>query len=140
MTDDQNKILESGSDSILFAHKAFLFLENQQFEEALALCEAGVKRFPFYVEGHFVLGKCYQTSRNYEEAKNEYERALFFMPNHIRALNALAFIYNKMDLASKANDLLIQASLYNPSNQDLIGYLKRENLYNSIYEKIDINS
>ena len=48
MTEGQDKILESGSDSILFAHKAFKFLESQQYDDALALCESGVKQFPFY--------------------------------------------------------------------------------------------
>ena len=133
MADDQNKILESGSESILFAHKAFKFIENQQYDEALSICEEGVKCFPFYAEGHFILGKCYQTVKKYDDAKNEYERTLVFMPGHIRALNALAYIYHKMDLAPKANDLLIQASLYNPFNTDLIGYLKAENLYDGIY-------
>ncbi|MEJ2543101.1 MAG: hypothetical protein P8Y99_03455 [Calditrichaceae bacterium] len=133
MAEDQNLILNSGNDSILFAHKAFKFLENQLYDDALAICEEGVKHFPFYAEGHFILGKCYQTLKKYDDAKNEYERTLVFMPGHIRALNALAFIYYKMDLAPKANDLLIQASLYNPYNKDLIGYLKTENLYDSIY-------
>ncbi|HEM48898.1 MAG TPA: hypothetical protein ENO27_01680, partial [Caldithrix sp.] len=73
MAEGQDKILESGSDSILFAHKAFKFLENQQSEEALSICEEGVKRFPFYAEGHFILGKCYQTLKKYDDAKNEYE-------------------------------------------------------------------
>ena len=137
MAEAQDKILNSGSDSILFAHKAFNFIENQQYEEALSICEAGVKQFPFYAEGHFILGKCYQTLKKYNDAKNEYERTLVFMPGHIRALSALAFIYHKMDLAPKATDLLIQASLYNPLNKDLIGYLKSENLYHSIYPASD---
>ncbi|MBN1407159.1 MAG: hypothetical protein JW956_05195 [Calditrichaceae bacterium] len=138
MAEGQDKILESGSDSILFAHKAFKFLENQQSEEALSICEEGVKRFPFYAEGHFILGKCYQTLKKYDDAKNEYERTLVFMPGHIRALSALAFIYYKMDLAPKAAALLIQAYLSNPFNLDLIGYLKSENLYNSIYPAAEI--
>ena len=133
MAENQNSVLEAGSDSILFAHKAFKFLEDQQYDEALTLCEAGVKQFPFYAEGHFILGKCYQTIKKYDDAKNEYERTLSFMPNHIRALNALAYIYHKMDLAPKANDLLIQALLYNPYNKDLIGYLRAENLYDALY-------
>lgn len=133
MAETQDKILDSESDSILFAHKAFKFLENQQYDEALSICEEGVKRFPFYAEGHFILGKCYQILKRYDEAKNEYERTLVFMPGHIRALNALAYIYHKMDLVAKANDLLVLASLYNPFNKDLIGYLKTENLYDDIY-------
>ncbi len=133
MEETQNKILDSESDSILFAHKAFKFLENQQYDEALSICETGVKRFPFYAEGHFILGKCYQILKKYDEAKNEYERTLVFMPGHIRALNALAYIYHKMDLVGKANDLLVLATLYNPFNKDLIGYLKTEHLYDDMY-------
>lgn len=138
MAETQDTVLDSGSDSILFAHKAFKFLENQQYDEALSICEAGVKRFPFYAEGHFILGKCYQTLKKYDEAKNEYERTLVFMPGHIRALNALAYIYHEMDLVPKANDLLVLAFLYNPFNKDLIGYLKTENLYDGIYSASDV--
>ncbi|MEJ2054875.1 MAG: tetratricopeptide repeat protein, partial [Calditrichaceae bacterium] len=133
MPDGKDVILNSGNDSILFAHKAFKFIENKEYEQALELCESGVKRFPFYAEGHFILGKCYQSLKKYEEAKSEYERTLMFMPGHIRALNALAYVYFKLQLAPKANDLLILASLYNPLNHELMEYLKSENLYDPVY-------
>ena len=135
MLDSQEFIDQIDSESILFAHKAEILLEKKMIEDALSLCEGGVKRFPFYEDGHFVLAQCYQASDRLDEAKNEYERVLFYSPGHIKALNSLAYIYYKKKLKSVANGLLLNASLYDPTNKKLLGFLKAENLYNILYKK-----
>jgi hypothetical protein len=135
MLDSQEFIDQIDSESILFAHKAEILLEKKMIEDALHLCESGVKRFPFYEDGHFVLAQCYQATGRLDEAKNEYERVLFYSPGHIKALNSLAYIYYKKKLKSVANGLLLNASLYDPTNKKLIGFLKSENLYNILYKK-----
>jgi hypothetical protein len=135
MLDSQEFIDQIDSESILFAHKAEILLEKKMIEDALSLCEGGVKRFPFYEDGHFVLAQCYQASGRLDEAKNEYERVLFYSPGHIKALNSLAYIYYKKKLKSIANGLLLNASLYDPTNKKLLGFLKAENLYNILYKK-----
>lgn len=126
------KIMEqAGSESILFAHKASNLLENKIPQDALRLCEEGVKRFPFYAEGHFVLGRCYQGLDRNEEAKAEYERTLFYMPGHIKALKALAYIFYKNKLREAGNALLITNTLYEPFNEKLAEFLKSEGIYDT---------
>lgn len=138
MVEKLNPIEQSDGNSILFAHKAFRLLENNQPEEALTLCEQGVKRFPFYAEGHFILGKCYQYLKKFDEAKEEYDRTLLYMPGHVRAMKALAFIYHKKNLPAKTFDILLQAAILNPLDTDLIAFLKAENKYNDIYAPPDV--
>ena len=137
MVENLKTIEQSDGNSILFAHKAFRLLENNQPEEALTLCESGVKRFPFYAEGHFILGKCYQYLKKIDEAKEEYDRTLVYMPGHIRAMKALAFIYHKKNLPVKAFDILLQSAILDPLNNDLIGYLKAEHKYSDMYAPAD---
>ena len=134
MADNLKTIDESDGNSILFAHKAFRLLENNQPEKALALCENGVKRFPFYAEGHFILGKCYQYLKKIDDAKEEYDRTLVYMPGHIRAMKALAYIYHQKNLPVKAFDVLLQSAILDPLNHDLVAYLKAENKYTDIYQ------
>jgi len=127
-------IEQSGSDSILFAHKASNLLENGMADEAVQICEDGIKRFPFYAEGHLVLGRCYQSQERLEDARREYERTLFYAPGHIKAIKALAFVHYKNKQRQTGNELLISNALYEPFNAKLVEFLKSEDLYNRIYQ------
>ncbi len=133
MLSARKRVRGAGNETILFAHKASILMEQEQIETALHLCEEGAKRFPFYADGHFMLGRCYQMLSRFKEAQKEYERALFFEPGNLAAQKALAYIYFKLRLKNKANDLLMTAALYDPLNYDLIDFLKTENLYRNIY-------
>ena len=88
-------ISNAGNDSILFAHKASDLLNADKNDEALQVCEEGVKRFPFYAEGHYILARCYQLQDRIEEAIAEFERTLFYSPGHLKALKALAYLNYK---------------------------------------------
>ncbi len=128
MLNVQKKIANASSDSILFAHRAALLLEDKQVEQAVRLCEEGLKRFPFYGEGHHVLARCYQALNRPEEARAEYERTLFYMPNHIQAQKGLAYLHFKNKMHKTGNDILLTNALYDPLNMELMKYLKSEGL------------
>jgi len=98
MSQKNSSIGKVGSESILFAHKAAVLLNENMLDDALNLCEMGVKKFPFYAEGHYILGRCYQAFERYDEAKNEFERVLFYAPGHVKAMSALAYVYYKKKL------------------------------------------
>jgi len=124
----QKEIANATSDSILFAHRAALLLEDKQVEQAVRLCEEGLKRFPFYAEGHHVLARCYQALNRPQEARAEYERTLFYMPNHIQAQKGLAYLHFKNKMHKSGNDILLTNALYDPLNRELMEYLKSEGL------------
>ncbi len=129
------KILgKSGSDNILFAHKAALLLDDNMVDDALNLCEMGVKKFPFYAEGHYVLGRCYQMFERYDDAKNEFERTLTFAPGHVRAMGALAYVFYKKKLKKMGNRYLLKNAVHEPNNQELIEYLEAQGLYGQLFK------
>ncbi len=125
----KKEIKNAGSESILFAHKASVLLEEKSNEEALSLCEEGVKFFPFYVEGHFVLAKCYHTTGRLDDAQKEYEMVLYYLPGHLKALKALAYIYFKHEQEQEAQEVLQNFVLYDPLNAELIEFLKSKGYY-----------
>jgi hypothetical protein len=127
-------IEQSASNSILFAHKASNLLESGASEEAIQICEEGVKRFPFYAEGHFVLGRCYQAQDRLDDARLEYERSLFYAPGHIKAIKSMAFVYYKKKQRQSGNAMLLMNALYEPFNAKLVEFLKSEDLYHRIYQ------
>ncbi len=129
-------INDSGSESILFAHKATNLIKDNKLKDALQLCEEGVKRFPFYSEGHNALARCYQLNKQYDEAVKEFERVLFYSPGHIKALKALSFLYYQKKLRQKANSLLMTNALYDPLNSELVGLLKSEKIYEMMYKEL----
>ncbi len=121
-------IKEADSDSILFAHRASQLLEEEQNEEALILCEKGVKRFPFYAEGHFMLARCYQAMKEPEMAIEEFKRTLAFNPGHLKALKALAYLLYQIKKREQGNTILLNMALYDPLNTELMDFLRSEGL------------
>jgi len=128
----EKQIKSAGSESILFAHKASMLLDEKSTEEALSLCEEGVKFFPFYAEGHFVLAKCYHSKGKLDDAKREYEKVLHYLPGHLKALKALAYIYFKHQQDSEAQAVLQNFVLYDPLNGELIEFLKSKGYYKEL--------
>jgi tetratricopeptide (TPR) repeat protein len=77
--------LEKKEDSILFARLADAYLQMDRIDEAIELCEKGIKKHPFYVTGHYVLGKCYLKKKLFDQAEKELKRVLLFDPKYIAA-------------------------------------------------------
>ncbi len=74
--------------SPFFARMASHYLTEGRAQQALDLCQSGVKAFPGYATGHLVLGKCYETLGRNIEAMLEYRKALKSVPDNqaVRAL------------------------------------------------------
>ncbi len=116
-------------DFLLFAGKASRLLKEGEPEKALHLCEAGVKRFPFHGQGHFVLGLCYYALKQYDNARDEFERTLFFEPGHTSAMHHLADMARTSGFSGISNDWLLKQALYNPQDEKLIEQLKDLHVY-----------
>lgn len=78
-------LLQQNPDSLTFARVADVLMRNGRLDEAIQVCEEGVRRHPYYVTGHFVLGKCYRQKKLYDMAEKEFKRVLVFDPKHIAA-------------------------------------------------------
>ncbi|WP_457566646.1 tetratricopeptide repeat protein, partial [Caldithrix abyssi] len=129
-------ILSVGSESILFAHKVDLLIEEDEIDEALELCEEGVKRFPFYAEGYIQLARCYQLKNMNDDAVNAYQQALKLQPNHTKALKGLAYLYYKMREREAGEITLLKAYLFDPYDEELHDFLESEGLLARLYSPL----
>ncbi|MCB0283239.1 MAG: tetratricopeptide repeat protein [Calditrichaeota bacterium] len=133
---DQNQLMDK--EFILFASKANRLIKEGNVKHALNLCEAGVKRFPSYAPGHFVLGLCYDQSGQWEEAKSEYERVLVYDPGHTKAMQKLAEYYETNGLPEVSNEWLVNAALYNPLDKNLINQIIERELYDRLNPDVEL--
>ena len=77
--------LQQNPDSLLFARVAEGLLNHGQVEEAIRVCEEGIRKHPYYVTGHMVLGKCYLQKKLFDMAEKEFKRVLLFDPKYVAA-------------------------------------------------------
>jgi tetratricopeptide (TPR) repeat protein len=68
--------LKKHPDSLLFARLADAYLKNKRTSEAIQVCEEGIKKHPYYVTGHMMLGKCYLANKMYDYAEKEFKRVI----------------------------------------------------------------
>ncbi len=77
--------LQQNPTTILFARLADIYLDMKKVDEAIEICEEGIKKHPYYVTGHMVLGKCYLEKKQHDQAEKEFKRVLFFDPKYLSA-------------------------------------------------------
>ena len=84
--------LRTNPSSLVFAHLADIFYQNEDFVRAAQICEDGLARNPHYVNGHFVYGKCLLALSETDRAEEEFNRVLLYDPEHLGAHFYLAQI------------------------------------------------
>jgi tetratricopeptide (TPR) repeat protein len=123
------KILASRSLDIMFARVASNLLKRDNVEEAIQICEHGLKKFSTYAQGHYILAKCYQKKGMSAEARAEFERVLKFDFNHLNALKELAGIYKTAGLKDYHKEFILRLFTLDPLNTDLVNEVKALGIY-----------
>jgi tetratricopeptide (TPR) repeat protein len=125
------KILASKNLEIMFARIAANLLKRDNLEEAIQICEHGLKKFSTYAQGHYVLAKCYLRKGLTTEAKAEFERVLKFDLMHINSIKALAEIYKTAGLKNYYRDYLLKLFIIDPLNEDIVAEVKKIDQYDN---------
>lgn len=117
--EQMQKILQERGMEILFARVASNLLEKENIDEAVEICEDGLKKFPMYAQGHYVLGRAYQSKGKNEEARAEFERVIKYDPNHLSALLRLVEIYRAAGMNDQYHEKLNQLLILDPLNAEI---------------------
>ncbi len=78
-------LLQQNPNSLTFGRVADALLKMDRVDEAIQLCEDGLRRHPSYVTGHMVLGKCYLKKKLFDQAEKEFKRVLLFDSKYLAA-------------------------------------------------------
>jgi tetratricopeptide (TPR) repeat protein len=82
--------------SIAFAALAEQYRRAGQFEDAIAVCEAGLQRHPAYISARVTLGRSLLEFGRFGEARHQLEHVLRTAPENLAAIRALAEIHARV--------------------------------------------
>ena len=95
--------------SIAFAALAEEHRRAGEFDEAIAVCEAGLQRHPAYLSARVTLGRSLLELGRYDEARHQLEHVLRTAPENLAAIRALAEIHDRAGDYSDAQFAASQA-------------------------------
>jgi tetratricopeptide (TPR) repeat protein len=81
--------------SIAFAALAEEYRRGGQFEDAIAICEAGLQRHPAYLSARVTLGRALLETGRFEEARAQLEQVLRSAPENLAAIRGLAELHHR---------------------------------------------
>ncbi len=87
--------VQSDPASIAFAALAEEYRRSGRFEEAIAVCTAGLVRHPAYLSAHVTLGRALLEVGRFEDAREELEHVLRLAPENLAAIRGLAEIHHR---------------------------------------------
>jgi tetratricopeptide (TPR) repeat protein len=88
-------------------------------QEALEICEKGVKRHPRYASGFVVQGKCHYDLGNGEQAKRAFRRVLEMDHNNLVALKYIGLILAERGETEAAKASFQQILALDPDNKQI---------------------
>ncbi len=77
--------LTENPESMLFARVAERYLQMDEIQQAIGICEQGLDHHPNYASGYFVLAKCYYEQQQFDEAERRLKKAIFLDPKFLMA-------------------------------------------------------
>ena len=120
----ENMVNQPGKE-ILFAHYASNLLKSGELDEAIKICEFGLKKFPTYAQAHYILARCYIRKKLNDEARAELERVLRYEPSHIKAIRDLAGLHFANGFQDLYKEYLMQLFTLEPMNHKVIDEVKK---------------
>ena len=93
--DELRRRIELDPASIAFAALAEEYRRGGAFDDAIATCEAGLKRHPSYLSARVTLGRALIETGRYEEAREHLEFVVRAAPENLAAIRGLAEIHNR---------------------------------------------
>jgi tetratricopeptide (TPR) repeat protein len=95
-----------------------------RLEEALEICNSGVKRHPAYASGHVVRGKCLYDGGNRNGAREAFYRVLLLDENNLVALKYLGTIEADDGNFDEADKHLERILSFDPENKEIRSILR----------------
>jgi tetratricopeptide (TPR) repeat protein len=96
--------VQSDPASLAFAPLAEEYRRLGRLDEAIALCQAGLVRYPAYVSARVTLGRTLLEAGRLPEARHELEMVLEAAPENLTAIRGLAEIHQRQGPSHQRSD------------------------------------
>jgi tetratricopeptide (TPR) repeat protein len=132
------KKLKENPQSLIFARLADIYLTEDRVDDAIQVCQAGLKGNPTYVTGHFILAKAYMLQNDLEKAESALKKVLTHDRNFIKAHKYLGDLMIKLGWENTAITHYKDILNIDPLESNILSIL--EKLSDEIPEAIDLPS
>ncbi|HPR88440.1 MAG TPA: tetratricopeptide repeat protein, partial [bacterium] len=106
--------LGTHKESMAFARLADRYLQLNEVEKALDICQNGLRNHPHYDSAHFVLAKCFLALNQLEEAEKHLKHLLSRNPQFLNAHRLYASLMARMGMTSRERTSLLQLRELDP--------------------------
>ena len=110
--------------SRIFLQLAEEYRKSGMAEEAIAICQEGLKHHPGYVSAKVTLGKAYLDLKKIDEAQQIFEDVIEQSPDNLMANRSLGDIYYMKGYAKDALKHYKVINMFNPSDQMMAEKIK----------------
>jgi Flp pilus assembly protein TadD len=127
--EDLRRRVRTDPTSIAFAQLAEECRRAGEHQEAVEVCQAGLRVHPGYTSARVTLGRALLQLNRLDDAKAEFERVLASAPDNLSAIRGLAQIHERHGLLSEALSRYHAALSLAPNDPDLeetVARLSRE--------------
>jgi Flp pilus assembly protein TadD len=114
--DDLRRRVDNDPASIAFAQLAEEYRRAGRFEDAIAVCRAGLTRHPTYVSARVTLGRALLQAHQLDEARQHFEQVLESAPSNLAAVRGLAEIHQRGGALSEALSQYVTAQALAPGD------------------------
>jgi tetratricopeptide (TPR) repeat protein len=94
--------MQENPRSLLFARLADLYIQEGRLDEAIELCQKGLKHNPSYGTGHYILARAFMTKGDTEKAEAELKKVLAHDREHLAANKLLGDLMAQTGWETKA--------------------------------------
>lgn len=131
----ENKIKDN-PQSLVFARLADIYLKEEKIDEAIQLCQEGLKGNPTYVTGHFILAKAFVQKNDLENAESALKKVLSHDRYYLSALKCLGDVMIKLGWENTAMTHFKDILKIDPL--ETTAQIALENLSDNISEAIEL--
>jgi len=115
-------------DSIIFAFLANEYIKAGDYAKAREIAEKGIRKYPTYAYGYFVLGLSYYHSNDLKRAKKQLELSVAYDEKNPRAWKLIGEINENLNLSLNAAESNLQYFLLDPFNKDAVDKFQEEEM------------
>ena len=101
-------------DSIIFAFLANEYIKAGDYARAREVAEKGIRKYPTYAYGYFVLGLAYYHLNDLKRAKKQLELSVTYDEKNPRAWKLIGEINENLNLSLNAAESNLQYFLLDP--------------------------
>lgn len=119
------KKLEKEPNSLIFLQLAEEYRKESYYDDALFICEEGLRRHPNYWSARVAVGRIHKEMGHTDQARAELEKVIQAVPDNLLANKLLGDIYMELELDEDALKRYKLVQMLTPADSEVINNIQK---------------